>query len=177
VGQRGRPPSPASLARSATSRASRQAPGPHGAHQITLEDISCHATCLAKPGAQRAPGHCDRSRDEWLRELSEIKWRDSTAPRRSTGRGGAAEGAPALGRRARLRRCRAIQRGGNSRTGEGPAHTHPLPSRTDWTRLVPRPVLNGHVSSPPPLMGREHVGGGSRGKSREPTPGPCARSR
>jgi hypothetical protein len=25
----------------------------------------------------------------------------------------------------------------------------PLPSRTNWTRLVPRPVLNGHVSSPP----------------------------
>jgi hypothetical protein len=25
----------------------------------------------------------------------------------------------------------------------------PLPSRTNWTRLVPRPVLNGHVSPPP----------------------------
>ena len=23
----------------------------------------------------------------------------------------------------------------------------PLPSRTNWTRLVPRPVLSGHVSS------------------------------
>jgi hypothetical protein len=30
---------------------------------------------------------------------------------------------------------------------------------------------------PTPLTGREHVGGGSRGKSPDPTPGPCARSR
>jgi hypothetical protein len=30
---------------------------------------------------------------------------------------------------------------------------------------------------PTPLTGREHVGGGSRGKSPEPTPGPCAGSR
>ena len=30
----------------------------------------------------------------------------------------------------------------------------PLPSRTNWTRLVPRPVLNGHVSSPPVLTKR-----------------------
>jgi len=29
-----------------------------------------------------------------------------------------------------------------------------LPSRTNWTRLVPRPVLNGHVSSPPVLTKR-----------------------
>ena len=28
-----------------------------------------------------------------------------------------------------------------------------------------------------PLTGREHVGGGNRGKSPDPTPGPCARSR
>ena len=31
----------------------------------------------------------------------------------------------------------------------------PLPSRINWTRLVPRPVLNGHVSSPPVLT--KHV--------------------
>ena len=26
-------------------------------------------------------------------------------------------------------------------------HSPPLPSRTNWTRLVPRPVLSGRVSS------------------------------
>ena len=37
-----------------------------------------------------------------------------------------------------------------------PAHDPlpPPPSRTNWTRFVPRPVLNGHVSSRPPLLPR-----------------------
>ena len=30
---------------------------------------------------------------------------------------------------------------------EGDVFTRPLPSRTDWTRLVPPPVLNGHALS------------------------------
>jgi hypothetical protein len=30
------------------------------------------------------------------------------------------------------------------------ARSPPLPPHTDWTRLVPRPVLNWHVSSRPP---------------------------
>jgi len=40
----------------------------------------------------------------------------------------------------------------------------PLPSRTQWTRLVLRPVLNGHVSSPPVRVPRaQRSGAGAQG--------------
>jgi hypothetical protein len=53
------------------------------------------------------------------------------------------EEAPAAGGK---RKSAVGEPAGESDAGESPPP--PLPSRTNWTRLVPRPVLNGHVSSP-----------------------------
>ena len=36
---------------------------------------------------------------------------------------------------------------GETQSGFTPAPPPPPPSRTEWTRLVPPPVLTGHVSS------------------------------
>ena len=47
-----------------------------------------------------------------------------------------------------------------ARAAAGSGARGPLPSRTEWTRLVPPPVLTGHVSS---LGGRDETGWAARG--------------
>jgi hypothetical protein len=57
----------------------------------------------------------------------------------------------------------------------------PPPSRTNWTRLVPSPVLNGHVSSPPaaarPSHATRHCGPQKRARASRRVPsGSCRRA-
>ena len=65
------------------------------------------------------------------------------AARRSDGRCASARDSPACPGRARRLSKKRVEA---SRPGGSPP-PFPLPSRTNWTRLVPRPVLTGHVSS------------------------------
>jgi len=80
---------------------------------------------------------------------------------RGSGRGAGQAGGGAGVEAARGRGGGAGQ-GGGDRTdaaagaGAAPPPLPSLPSRTNWTRLVPSPVLNGHVSSPP-VQAREEA--------------------
>jgi hypothetical protein len=139
------PPHP----RPAVRRRGRAAPGePHSLNHRGASNAPAPPR-PHPPRARRRPrsagSSCERTRQALRTNRPPPSPRPASTPRAgSRERAGAAGGVPVPQRRGGVRSR------GRPR-GSAPALIPP-PSRTNWTRLVPPPVLIGHVSSLPPVL-------------------------